>query len=258
MRAKYIDKKLLRKLYIDEKKSGIQIATLLNISRETIYKKLKKNNIDIRSVGEREHIRKANHCNLSHKAIEWINGEMLGDGSLRAQSKYSAHFAYSSKFEEYINYISDTLNSFGINRSGNIRSRRDKKFKNSIAYHYASLRYTELHTLYKKWYPNGRKIVPKDIELSPIALRQFYIGDGSLGNIQNKYSYIELCTNGFPPEDVEFLVKKLKDIGFKTTRQPRNNVIRISTYSTKDFLDYIGKCPVECYQYKWQPRRMRI
>jgi len=30
-----------------------------------------------------------------------------------------------------------------------------------------------------------------------------------------------------------------------------NNVIGISTYSTKQFLDYSGSSPVECYKYKW-------
>ena len=29
------------------------------------------------------------------------------------------------------------------------------------------------------------------------------------------------------------------------------NRISILTKSTKDFLNYIGDCPVSCYQYKW-------
>ena len=30
------------------------------------------------------------------------------------------------------------------------------------------------------------------------------------------------------------------------------NEIRISAYSVKDFLNYIGECPVNCYRYKWK------
>ncbi|GAJ16322.1 unnamed protein product, partial [marine sediment metagenome] len=56
----------------------------------TIWRWLKRLNILCRSYGEANHLRQANHCNLSPKAIEWINGELLGDGCLSSQSKYSA------------------------------------------------------------------------------------------------------------------------------------------------------------------------
>ncbi|GAJ16965.1 unnamed protein product, partial [marine sediment metagenome] len=39
--------------------------------------------------------------------------------------------------------------------------------------------------------------------------------------------------------------------GFQCTRES-DNKIHISTKSTKDFLNYIGPCPVKCYEYKWK------
>ena len=49
---------------------------------------------------------------------------------------------------------------------------------------------------------------------------------------------------------MKWLTQQLNKLGFKTTITADNR-IRISAYSTKDFLNYIGKCPVKCYQYKF-------
>lgn len=191
-----------------------------------------------------------NHCEISQEAIEWINGELLGDSSLHSQSKYSAKFQYSLKYLEYIQYISKTLSSFGIKQGGRINRYCSRFNSNNYVYHYQSLRYAELLPIYKKWYPKRKKIIPKDLKLTPLVCRQWYIGDGSLNNKEER-SRIRLYTNGFIILDVKWLVKQLINLGFRTTRQPTCNIICVSSHSTKKFLDYIGFCPVECYKYKW-------
>ena len=260
-RKLYLTKEELEDLYISQRLSTYQIAKINNVSRSVVSDLLKKYSIPLRSQSESVHLSEVNHCNLSDKAIEWINGELLGDGCLYPRSKYSACFMYSSKYKEYIEYVSRTLNSFGIKQAGKIKKRVRYKsgktvvYKNKITeYDYASLSYEELLPIRQKWYPNDKKIVPKDIELTPLTCRQWIIGDGSLIHHINKNPCIVLYTNGFTVEDVEFLVYKLNELGFKVTRQPANNIIYISPYSTPDFLNYIGKCPVKCYQYKWDLR----
>ena len=257
----YRQKDVLQDLYRNKKLSTYQMAELYKIDRSTIDYWLKKHNIPLRSYGERIHLGNANYCGLTKEALEWLNGELLGDGCLQSQSNYSARFAYGSKYDNYINYISDTLSDFGIKQSGKIikqivKGAKGKSFKEDRAtYSYNSLNYEDLLSLYRKWYPNKKKIVPKDIKLVPVTVRQWYIGDGSLIFRYNRQSYITLATCGFIIEDVEFLVRKLNELGLKATRQPAWNVIHISTYSVKDFLNYIGKCPVECYKYKWDLNR---
>jgi len=241
---KYQNKKWLEDKYVKEKFSIRQIAEICNITYESMRKWMIKFNIPRRYINEAVHLAKVNHCKLSQEAIEWINGELLGDGSLNCRSLYSARFDYSSKYEEYIQYVSDILKSFGIKQSGKIR-----KFKNN--YKYISYSYEELLPIYKQWYPNNKKIVPKDIELTSLTCRQWYIGDGYLKHPQKGTQYIRLSTDGFPQKDVSWLVKELSKIGFKATRQPSSNRIVISVFSTKKFLNYIGNCPVKCYQYKW-------
>lgn len=241
----YKNKVWLQKKYLKEKLSQRQIGRLCNTSNVLICYWMKKFNIFARS----NHSSQANHCNLSQEAIEWIDGELLGDGCLRSGSSYSARFDYASKHYEYIIYISRTLESFGIKQSGRIRKKINKKWGN-ISYSYVSLSYVELLPIRKKWYPNDKKIVPKDIKLTPLTCRQWYIGDGSLINREVSKIQIVLATYGFFINDVKKLVKGLIGLGFITTR--RNcNTIHISIYSVKSFLDYIGECPVNCYKYKF-------
>lgn len=246
----YKNKDWLKHQYIDKKMTIKQIAKIYDCDYRNIRYWLKKYKIPIRSKSEANHLREANHCELSKEAKQWIDGELLGDGCLLSYSKYSAKFHYGSKYFEYIQYISDILNSFGIKQSGKIKKYYHKKL-DCYSYHYDSLSYVELLSIKKRWYSEGKKIIPRYLKLTPLVLRQEYIGDGSLRHRKNQKPSIVLATCGFSIEDVELLVKKLNKLDFKATRWASDNQIYISAYSTKDFLKYIGGCPIECYQYKW-------
>jgi len=249
----YKNKDWLERKYLKEKLSQTQISEICKTTRYSIRYWLSKYNIIQRSRGEGTHLIKANHCKLSQETINFINGELLGDGCLLSQSPYSARFEYTLKHLEYIEYISSILKSFGIEQSGEMYKKYDKKY-NCYSYQYQSLSYVELLSVYKKWYPNDKKIVPKDIKLTPLTCRNWFLGDGYLGRTQKGSPYIKLYTDGFSIRYVDFLLKKLTDLGFKVIKQLHKNAnfnLYISTYSTKAFLDFIGKCPVQCYQYKF-------
>ncbi|MBC8526012.1 MAG: hypothetical protein H8D22_03935 [Candidatus Cloacimonetes bacterium] len=253
---KYKDKDWLKQKYLIEKLNIYQTGKLCNCSYMTIWRWLKKLNIQTRSVSEAKHLQRANHCQLSNKTRQWIDGELLGDGCLSSHSKYSAYFRYTSKYPQYIQYISNTLSSFGIKQTGKIQKKYNKRW-NCYTYCYVSSRYVELLPIYKRWYPKDKKIIPKDLKLTPLVLRQEMIGDGCL--LHQKYGRprIQLATCGFPISDVKWLVEQLNKLDFKTTRLPASNRIGISTKSTRQFLDYIGECPIECYKYKWNYKNKR-
>ena len=247
----YRNKDWLEDKYSGKQLSTTKIAKLYNYNCRTILYWLRKLKILVRSRGEGCHLTQGNHCNLSDEARQWIDGELLGDGCIISRRKYSAYFVYGSKYLEYAQYVSDTLKSFGIKQSGKIK-RYYRKKTNSYDYSYTSRDYEELLPIRKRWYPKGKKIIPRDLELTPLTLRQEYIGDGHLGHPKNRRPYIELATNGFSISDVRYFVEHLNKLEFKSTRRPSGNTVRISTDSTKDFLDYIGKCPIECYKYKFE------
>ena len=247
----YNNKEWLYNKYENEKLSSIEIGKMCNISESTIRRQLRKFNILIRSNSESHHLKNKNHCSLPPEAIEWINGELLGDGCLNSRCKYSAMFRYSSKYPEYIQYVSDKLRSFGIEQIGRMYQFKDKRY-GSMTYYYCSRSYVELLPIYNQWYPNGDKIVPKDIKLTPLVARQWYTGDGSLIHSKTQKSYITLATNCFKNLDVKWLVRQLTELNIKASQQHSNNVIRIPCYSIKSFFDYIGNSPVQCYKYKWE------
>ncbi len=187
----------------------------------------------------------AGHCHLSNEALEWIEGELLGDGNLTSSTS-SARFRYGSKYLEYINYVSDTLASFGINQAGKIR----KRVVPTVCYYYSSLSYTDLFDVWVLWYAYGQKQIPRGLELTPLVCRQWYIGDGSMNTTSAKNPYIRIYTQGFLVQDVLWLIGKLKHLGFVASYQS-NNTLYIPTKYAKKFLTYIGECPVGCYKYKW-------
>ena len=251
MEKLYKNKEWLENKYINEKIPIRQISKLCGVNKGTIHWYLDKFEIKKRTSGESYHWTHTNHTNLTKESIDWIQGELLGDGCLYSYNKYSATFRYGSKHLEYINYISKRLEAFGIERTGKIRKNKED------IYHYASLCYKELKPLREKWYPTGKKIVPKDVELTPITVRQWFIGDGNLQFVRQRKNYkpypeLVIYTCGFPISDVEFLIFKLKEIGIEATRQSYHNSVHIRNKSLASFYSYIGSCPTECYKYKWR------
>jgi len=245
----YKNKEWLIEQYINQQKSTCLIAQECGYSQTAIYKQLTKCDIPRRSLSEAVHLATANRCVITLELLERISGQLLGDAYLYPYKKYSARLSWGQKHKEYAQYIKDTLANLGMS-SGNMHY-----YKN--AYHFNTISYPELLPLRQKWYyydetlKRNRKKVPRDLELTPAVCREWHLGDGGLNHPKNGRSYIMLSTYDFPIKEVNFLVEKLNNLGFKTTRQEKHNTIYISTKSTKRFLKYIGPCPVKCYEYKW-------
>ena len=245
------NKKNLLDLYYNKKLHLSQIAKRWNASPNTISKLMKQFKISFRSNSEVRHLSEGNYSNLTSQSIDWISGELLGDGHIAQISSYSAQFTYMSKFEEYARYVKRTLKTFGI-ESSPIKSyiKHLSSIQEYKQFNVSSHCYPELLEIRKKWYPEGKKIVPRNIKLTPLTCRQWYIGDGSICQKKRKSPGIILSTYAFPFQDVEFLIKQLKELNFQVTHSYKN-IIYMAPRSVRGFLDYIGTCPVRCYRYKW-------
>lgn len=179
--------------------------------------------------------------NLSSKALEIIEGELLGDGSLTS-SRVNSSFEHSTANIDYGKYLYKLLQKeivplgkpeILVGRNGGNPQFRTRTICNKT--------FTELRG---KWYPFGKKIIPEDIKLTSTECLHWFLGDGSGG------SGLVLHTNCFSNKDIEILRNRLYNIGIKTSIHSRNRIYIFKNYADI-FLKYIGECPVKGYNHKW-------
>jgi len=244
MKEKYRDKDWLRKKYVEEEMVGTEIAKMCDVDPVTIYNWLRKFGIKVHHKGKR-----SNNISLTDELCEFLDGLLLGDGNLSSTRKPSAQFHFVSAHRRYLKYLSSTLESFGIERSGNI-------YSSDNGYRFATKCYREFKELYKRWYPNGVKRVPDDIRLAPSTVFNWYIGDGTY--TPSSGGRLMLCVmrenmrRGLP-----ILKTKLEELGIKCTIN--SNGIRIRNSHRNNFFDYILSANLEipsCYEYKFPEKRL--
>lgn len=182
-----------------------------------------------------------------------FDGMMLSDGYLEKPAK-NARFKLSCKYEEFARTFQQRSGSFNwaeIFCSHIYDKRTGKTYTSWRLSSNIDERFTVEH---KRWYPEGKKIVPKDIILDKSTLLWWYLGDGSLYRKKSRPNYrrIVLCTQGFTPEDVDFLKSKLQELIGNDSIYTEDNQIVIAKRSLCNFIKIIGtKSPAICYQYKF-------
>lgn len=270
MEALYKNKVWLSRKYLSS--NSYIAAREAKCCPSTIIRWLKYFNIRVRGYSEARRLQ-SNHVDLRGRVLEFLNGLLLGDGHLN-QHKWSSAYCESSKSKGYLKCLSEELENFGIEQCGRIkRQEKDMHFPNNkichtIAFHYNSQCYIELKDLWRKWYRPATeeerkvwpwrkfvKIIPLDLELTPLTCLYWFLGDGHLDIALNGKAFgITLCSQCFEVTEVDFLMALLGSLGFKISRNA-DNKIRIWTRSAQGFLSFIGPCPEkinDLYGYKWR------
>lgn len=245
-------------------KSCQELAAQQQVSAMTVYKRLIKNNVKIRNKWEGKTMKLPN-TSLSEFHQQVIDGCLLGDGSvLRKNDRLTAHFSLTTIHEEFATHLQKILPFPKIKVKERIKKDNvvfhGKTYKCNDAYNVTSTADKSLNKFRSEWYPDGRKIVPKNLQLTPITVKYWFYGDGGTSFIRYKsdehaYVRIFLCTNGFTVDDCELLVEKLLLLGLKfTIYLSRNQPVLVALKSSivHNFFDYIGKCTVHCFNYKWK------
>jgi len=251
---------LLRNLYINEKislpklsqKSEFLLGCHLSIG--AIYNIMEYNNIKTRTISESRSTLNINESYLDEKTIEWIDGFLLGDGSIGCNRKTfkSARFSIGSSEEEWASYAISGLIKYNPSKA----SSKGWKFRiekpSRPIFSSATKMHPDISLQAKRWYPNGKKIVPKDVRITPISIMLWYLGDGSVGR-QMRATNLSLATCGFTPEENnDILIPKLGQLGIRARYGRVKNDIIVCSDSIKPFFDTIGhKSPISCYDYKF-------
>ena len=164
-----------------------------------------------------------NHVVLTPSLREALDGVLLSDGSLHhkagrrtaslrlMQSAKRKGWLYALKKELAKGDVASVIDSVLI-RPSKIEGRELPGGQYLLL---RSMNYVELVSERKRWYPNGRKSVPRDLRLTPTVLLHWFCGDGRGGDSKGTLGF---CTDGFAVDDVEFLVGLLQtDLDISTT-----------------------------------------
>jgi len=241
--------------YIQNKKGVLELSKNFRVDRGTIKRYLNKYNIPQRSSKEQNLINNPPKTfEVNNEARSFIDGLLLGDASIpqRKDGITPRSLTQACKNKEYLEYIKKRLENYGVLCSP-ILSRwvKDERCKNK-GYPQSFLqtrRYKTFEIFRERFYPSEIKIVPSDLIITKDLLLQLYLCDG------NFYRHITLCLNAFNLEDISFLKSLIeRELGIILILRKQKNqfMIAIKKSDTKKFLDYIGPCPVKCYEYKWK------
>ncbi|KKU60914.1 MAG: hypothetical protein UX85_C0006G0048, partial [Candidatus Beckwithbacteria bacterium GW2011_GWB1_47_15] len=95
-----------------------------------------------------------------------------------------------------------------------------------------------------RWYPNGKKIVPHDIKLTPMTLAVWYMDDGTLQKYKGAPASIRFCTNGFDRSSIDILMTKLQELGFAPhldkMKAVEQFIIRLNRKDATAFLNVVN------------------
>lgn len=186
---------------------------------------------------------------LTEKQIEVIQGCLLGDGGIFTKGN-SSYFAYSSSQQEHVQYVWEQLKEYTTLRycKGPVKSEVYDKRTGKTYFNFAIRTKSNIvfNRIWKNWYPNNKKHVPKNLQITNTVALFWYLGDGSL---DKKDSYIKFCTDSFDNESLEYLQTQLKR--WSVWINHKNRRIYMKRIFVRSFLEYIGNCPVTCYSHKW-------
>jgi hypothetical protein len=202
---------------------------------------------------------------LSAAQNDVIVGSLLGDANIKNFCSYRNSYLtkpQSAEKEEYVRWHYDFLQPY----SGSVRryqlpertSKSGNHFSVSEGFIFSTVSHPTFTAMRSKWYPDGtdrtylhKKQIPRDVRLNAQVIAVWLADDGTTSHSDRR---ISLCTQGFPDDDVAFLVDQLRTtyrFKCKMIRAGNGHMIRLSAESYKDFLDLVTPYfPWRCLGYK--------
>jgi len=193
---------------------------------------------------------------LTRELKNIIDGLVFGDGSISANHRTRVgRVKIGSMHKEFAEYCFSILNLYSPSEPYFYPG-----LKGSGMWDVQTLHHPDLYEMYLRWYPNGIKIIPYDIEFSPTMILLWYLGDGCLSSpLKGNARYMYFATNCFSKESLEtIVVSRFSEIGIKVQRITDDCRVFIDTNSINNLLQYMGgKSPVSCFDYKFDIEEWR-
>jgi len=153
---------------------------------------------------------------------EIIIGGLLGDSYLHnGRKKSNVCFATQRSIKDikYLEWQINELKNLCTEESNNIKiktaiGKADRLVKiNHKICSFNTKRLPSLNIFREEWYPDGKKIVPRNFNLTPLMVAVWFADDGFLELNKSCNSYrVGFCTNGFTYDDVIYLKNMLNNL----------------------------------------------
>jgi hypothetical protein len=207
-----------------EGESAASIARRLNCSVWSIITRLNRAGVKVRPSVEQtaRHLGDNGYPPNLGLVLETLEGVMLGDGSM--DPKGCLRLTQRDSCVGWLNSLQVSLREWGCestlhplaarNYTPDIKGRLIKQGPANLLY---TVCYREFKPQLERWYPRqGKKVVPRDLTLTPLSVAHWLCGDG-----MRNQGGIAFCTNSFSKEDVEYLVYLFfRDLGVHAHVRP--------------------------------------
>ena len=175
-----------------------------------------------------------------------IIGCILGDGYLRkipGRKEAFLEINHSIKAKEYVDWKHSVLESICL--SG---PKERKIGEKRSAYRFFTRQHPEITELWKRFYKDGKKIIPSGMKLDPIILAVWYMDDGS----KSKKGDVYLNCQQFDFQSQRRLLHLLRMLGIRARMNKDKKHYRIRVYkeSIPHFLSLIKPYIIPSMQYK--------
>lgn len=239
------DREWLMEQYVEQFKDAKDIAEDLGCHYQTVHKRLTAMDIPTRTGGGGNRLETA----LTSYGYNLIEGELLGDGGIfkRNENGQTAAYQHGTSREKYRDWLVQELEGLGF-----YTRKTTHEAETFTAYKLSTRNYYCLEQIRQRWYPDGTKRVPQGFRLTPVSLRQWFIGDGGVST-RESWNRIRLHTEGFDSQSLERLKTALRWIGVKALERDAGLLYVPSGYTDR-FYDYMAELPndlSDVYGYKW-------
>jgi hypothetical protein len=190
---------------------------------------------------------------MTERQRQFLDGTLLGDahlerqrGALSARLKIEHSVAQSAyvewKFAEWREWVRTPPRK---------RSRRNRLGTVSTNIGFTTLSHVEFEEFRQRFYRDRRKVVPEDLELTPLSMAVWFMDDGSRKSSQCRGLYLN--TQSFTGSEVELLRSVIRrDVGVETSvrQQPDGLQIYVPSPSVADLTAYMSGEMLPSMRYK--------
>lgn len=174
-----------------------------------------------------------------------IIGSVLGDGYIRIMPGRKDAFLevnHSLKAKDYVDW-----KYFVLKNICNSEPKERETNEGRHAYRFFTKQDKEITEIYNLFYQDGKKIIPKELEINPIVLAVWLMDDGSKSN-----GGIYLNTQQFSMLDQRRLLHKLREIGLRArlNRDKKYYRIRFLKESIPKLIEIVQPHIIPSMRYK--------